>query len=426
MKIINSTTHKDGNKFVITPRRRFWRDKSGKFYPVEFQAMSDNRYNIVIGGDRYTYWFSPRSTNTPFLLIRDIVESGFWGLYIDGLGRTKPALIDNQHILFREIKDGVDIEFVVKNTGVEKRIIFKNRSALADFRFSIVGYPHRPAREKNCFTAGKIAFSGVSAYDSREDAIPSPVSASTVFDGRWLSFSLPEEFLDAAVFPITIDPTITIQPGADEGKDTFLIDQGDLPDRGNYWNEGICPEINSYFDARFSPPYQYRGLLQFDLSGIPAGMNILSATLYLYASYWAGTASSATFKLYRVTNEWQEGTKWGEIDEANWINRLPETAWNTPGGDYADEIATLTTTNNDDTVDITEAVQSWYNGIWQNYGMLFRITTESGYLIKRYGSSDYSDASKHPKLVIEYEEAPAIRRHFWMDEFGTLHPIGGY
>jgi len=415
MKIINSTTHKEGNKFVITPRRRFWRDKSGNFYPVEFQAMSNNRYNIIIGGDRYTYWFSPRSTNTPFLLIRDIVECGFWGLYIDGLGRTKPALIDNQHILFREIKDGVDIEFVVKNTGVEKRVIFKNRSALADFRFSIVGYPHRPAREKGCFAAGKIAFSGVSAYDSREDVMLSPVLASTIFDGRWLSFSLPEEFLDTAVFPITIDPTITIQPDADEGKDTMIAQEHPSYSYGSF----------KAMQVKNDSEKMQRALVQFNLSGIPAGANIISATFILYG-YPAGSGSG-NHELYRLTHSWVEGIFTHDPPVgATWNCYDYPNSWETAGGDYSDLLDTVWVgTHKDAIFDAKVAVQNWVNGTWANYGFIV-LKSEIYPSYNAFYSSDHSDTSKHPKLVVEYEERPAIRRHFWMDEFGTLHPIGGY
>ena len=70
------------------------------------------------------------------------------------------------------------------------------------------------------------------------------------------------------------------------------------------------------------------GLVRFDLSSIPAGTTIRTATLYLYSynvSKMAG--SSGFYAAHRITRDWTE-------TGSSHMNAAAGTPWTTPGGDF--------------------------------------------------------------------------------------------
>ena len=70
-----------------------------------------------------------------------------------------------------------------------------------------------------------------------------------------------------------------------------------------------------------------RSLLQFDLSGIPAGQFIASATLSVYAhTEWGSNPAADPIEVYRVVTPWTElGVTWNSADGT--------TPWTAAGGD---------------------------------------------------------------------------------------------
>src|SRR6185436_67569 len=111
---------------------------------------------------------------------------------------------------------------------------------------------------------------------------------------------------------------------------------------------------NAWFDAGTDGVNGVRrGLLRFNLSGIPAGSTITSAVVQLTVSKVppSGPAQSA-FDLYRLQAAWGEGNKAGanggtaSASEATWLDRMQGTAsWTSPGAaDDAASSASASTT----------------------------------------------------------------------------------
>ena len=172
--------------------------------------------------------------------------------------------------------------------------------------------------------------------------------------------------------------TLILQPDATAGLDTQI-------------HEGV-PTANygtiSTFGLRnySSTPFSIKGLLQFDLSGIPAGATITSATLTLTTKFFtAGTDFYVT--VYRVTSTWDElAVTW---------NTQPTVGASIATG----QLASVSDTSAD--FDLTTAVQNWYSGAWTNYGLRIDKDVNENKAITVY-SSDEATASYRPKLVIVY------------------------
>lgn len=136
------------------------------------------------------------------------------------------------------------------------------------------------------------------------------------------------------------------------------------------------------------------------LPELPAGAQILSATLSLYTVPWGEDNRYATVAAHRLLREWQPET-------ANYL-----TPWSTPGlqagVDYQDE--PFRTIELDDLlhaegwleVDVTALVQDWLAGE-PNHGLVIRLTGESyGMAHLWVYSGEYEDPNLRPRFSLAY------------------------
>jgi hypothetical protein len=153
----------------------------------------------------------------------------------------------------------------------------------------------------------------------------------------------------------------------------------------------------------------YRGLISFDLSSIPANASITSATLTLAREGSDNRTQPTTIGIYRPGNTWN--------NTATWNIRQTGTNWTSSGGDWFDlnNIAQGTTpysevtyplnTASDANFDVKTLVQKYINGTYPNTGFFLKATeTNSTYLA--FHSMESLTAAKRPKLVINYTTGP--------------------
>ncbi len=143
-----------------------------------------------------------------------------------------------------------------------------------------------------------------------------------------------------------------------------------------------------------------RCIVKFDLSTIPAGTTITSATLSLYSYYPAQTkGSGGQYGVYAVTAPWSEG-------QVTWNVAASSTSWATPGGDFMpDPDATCNKLSSTAVPawynwDVTNRVNSWLSGTSDNDGWIVKCTDENihnqDYLYPKEGTT----VSNRPKLVL--------------------------
>ncbi|MBA7609749.1 hypothetical protein ES703_16943 [subsurface metagenome] len=173
---------------------------------------------------------------------------------------------------------------------------------------------------------------------------------------------------------------ITLQPGS-EGKDNYV--SGTWPDN-NYGD-------NAYFYVgTYAVSNYYRAYFQFDLSTISADARVTDADLKLY-QYSSIGSGNFQIGLHKVTSNWEENTMTYNLQPTS-----------------SSETEALRTVYTGSTTwrswDIDDLVQGWLDGSITNQGMLLKSTDEtlSSSLGIRLYSSDYSNATYRPKLVISY------------------------
>ena len=170
---------------------------------------------------------------------------------------------------------------------------------------------------------------------------------------------------------------LTLQPDGTAGKDAFIT----------FHNVDSNYGDSEYLSLNHGEDFPVYSLIEFDISAIPAGAVITSATLELLEFNNCGENRNA-IEIHLNDAAWEEGT-------VTW-NNAPSF-----GSSYVN--------NSGDTsscewliFDVTNAVQDWYDGTFSNYG--FQMTGPSGERVFKYiRSSDYATAAERPILRVNYE-----------------------
>lgn len=168
---------------------------------------------------------------------------------------------------------------------------------------------------------------------------------------------------------------ITIQRGAGPAGVTDAVLWQDTPE----WSDGV----NSVLSTGTSSAGLRNSLLQFDLSGVPAGASVVSASLSVNHLY---KTVDSTVRVHRATSAWDESTvTWGSFADAS----DPTIAASfISGGGFGFRSA-----------DITALAQGWVSGAVPNYGVLIE---EDAVEETEYLSSETENVEDRPKLDLCY------------------------
>jgi len=142
-----------------------------------------------------------------------------------------------------------------------------------------------------------------------------------------------------------------------------------------------------------------RALVQWDTYWLPENATISNANTHLWQLDYTGSPY-CEIATHRLTNYWWE-------QETSWNSRYTSQAWNTAGGDFdTTPLATVSVYTNTEQWtwmgDVTSLVTNWHNNTYQNYGVLYKGTSESGSSNDRFFAlSDYS-SWQNPALGVNY------------------------
>jgi uncharacterized protein YjdB len=178
----------------------------------------------------------------------------------------------------------------------------------------------------------------------------------------------------------------------------------------NTRNYGSCPVIGFEPDAG----YIDNSLLEFDLTTLPAGATITGATLRLvHANYspWGEGGDPFTINVKRLTRAWVEGTACdaNQTGSSTW-NSAGSVNWTSAGGDFASTVYGSFTGGAADaagtvyTVDVMNLVNEWYNGTFNNFGMILQPGADpnGGDEFWYVDSDDATNAANRPQLLVTY------------------------
>ncbi len=193
---------------------------------------------------------------------------------------------------------------------------------------------------------------------------------------------VPETVSQFALEIIGRNFSIAIQPDAAEGKDAYISSSSPNTNYGTA--DPLKVQTNSL-----------RTLIGWNLSSIPQDAVISSAIMRLYVPSVQKTNNN-NVNVYRLTRQWYENNvTWNKYDGSH--------SWTTAGGDYNGTVWASTPVGASRKYyywDVTGLVGSWHNSTYPNYGLI--LVSQSANNRKDFSSSDCSNASRRPALLVNY------------------------
>jgi len=155
-------------------------------------------------------------------------------------------------------------------------------------------------------------------------------------------------------------------------------------------NFGTATTLSVRSTTTGNPENNYRTLVRFNLSSLPSGATILSATLRLRMNQ--APSASRSYDAYRVTASWSETT----------------ITWNNQPAVAAGATSTTDTGTTSDVWlewNVTSDVQAFISGSQGNFGWRIKdqIESASGDFQSTFGSREATDTEHDPRLVIVYQ-----------------------
>lgn len=160
-------------------------------------------------------------------------------------------------------------------------------------------------------------------------------------------------------------------------------------------SDRTAPELAAAAWTNAGSPALTRGIFKFDFSNIPANATIVSAKLTLYSDPTplngdmvnANYGDNNSMLLQKVTSAWSNNVTWQ----------------NQPSTDASKQITLPHTEKSFEDlkdIDVTNLVKDMLPN--KNFGFLIKLQNERPFNSRVFCSSKYPDATKHPKLVIQY------------------------
>lgn len=182
-----------------------------------------------------------------------------------------------------------------------------------------------------------------------------------------------------------------------------------------------------------------RGLIRFDVSEIPAGSTVVSATLRMQIVWRPQSAAyPVTTNLHRCTEDWGESTSNSPggagvpaaPGDATWTDRFhPDVEWTTPGGDFvADPSSEVSVVAPGpyffEGEGIAADIQAWIDGA-PNFGWVLIGDESTASSAAKWVSRENVAPTIRPRLTVEVELPETIRMLRPVRD-GTIHgPIDG-
>ena len=283
--------------------------------------------------------------------------------------------LNREEVIYEELLEGIDFTYQVLSNKIKEAIILKDKTKIQnelDFIIEtdlelILNNRTIEARDKNNIIFIMEAPYMIDNEGKRNDNSYYELEKhNTHYD---VILKLDTKWLEEAIFPVVIDPTITNKENENNVYDTFIY-----PGDTNI-NRNEKDYIKMGVERIDGKDIINRALLKFELPTIGTGSQIIGAEVSLIG-YIGKMGEKPEFKntifdIHRITQDWNE-------EDANWniMNDKYDTriesfgqlrdSLNIPPSEF---IAY------DNIFDITDLVKKWYSGT-PNYGFMMKAHME--------------------------------------------------
>jgi len=382
---IDNTLADDGSEYATSNSRvKFAKKTTGN--GVLF-TLHENNTKIAISLDGANKKVAGRVTNT-------VTEHGE-----EATELQKQMTLDklSSRILYPDILDGVDLEYVVKSGNIKENIIVKEKLDSYSYSFTI---------SLNNLTAILNADGSVSLKNASDEivyTIPSgymydangeyseavTYTLTDLGNGKYtFGVTADESWINSAdrAFPVTIDPPI-ISRGYNI-TDLYVSSE----------NPTINYQTEQYLNVRAS---YYKTYFKLNtLPTLPESAYITDA--FINMKYLGG--DEINVGAYQVMTDWDATISWDDLatsGEQSTILLDYKKILSSNGSDYWYSW------------DITSLVHEWYDGSSPNYGVCFSVVNDvSSSTVARFYSSESTVANSTPYLTVNYRDMKGLESYW--------------
>jgi RHS repeat-associated protein len=378
-----------------------WQEINNKLKPSGSKSLA---YKNTAG--LYEAYFASKARSFPLVQIKFNGEELSFSL-----NRLKPkpdknvytqarnvnAKVEGNKITYAGVYPFVDLTYQVGNSFLKENIVVKKYTGKNKFSFifQATGLTFKQDKEGyiNFFKEGEseslFCFEKPYAFDSNLDpSTTNDVYFKIVKRGSYyqIDLTVDKAWLESPsrVYPVTVDPTVKVQPGSSAGQDAFISSR--YPN-DNYAN-------TTYLKAGYNPNEsgKSRSFIKFSNAVLPSlgsGYVIQEATFYIYN--YGGWKASNRIDLRRVKSSWSESS----------------ITWNNQPSVGSREASYAKENYGWYSFDVTDLVKDWYSGDQTNYGLRLNARNEQYHNTKLFRSCEYGTSGYRPYLVINYNNRPS-------------------
>ncbi|HEX5996124.1 MAG TPA: DNRLRE domain-containing protein [Jiangellales bacterium] len=326
-----------------------YRDAAGQWAPIDTRVVATDRDGYAFANDTNTFGsaFGPTSDRLVTFDLRGRAVT------IGAAGQPRPVapVASGDTVRFPDVfGPGVDVAYRVAGDELKGAIVLAGRppaggpvqfTLTLDVRgLTVRGRPdgsigfYEPDVQREPLLVMPAPFmydSGVDPTSPYGAAASSAVTQTVYGEGDRLHVVVSADagwLADPArVYPVVIDPTIKIQPTPTQSQDAMIVSDGPNANYDGSWRLSVGTTDRA----------KARSLVKFDLTTVPPGTRLDSASLQLYYDQDHTTGSfDVPLEARRVTAPWTESTvTWRSINEA-----MGEVGGNVEVVDDADEGST--------------------------------------------------------------------------------------
>ncbi|MDF8265736.1 DNRLRE domain-containing protein [Luteipulveratus flavus] len=332
---------------VMSAEPVHYRDSKGKWQDI------DTRVSAGSGDDAFAAAknaFGVRFGRSSDRLMR--FEADGVSVSVGAAGDERPvkAQASGSSVTFADVFGSADVRYTVRPSGVKEDVLL---ASAADGAGPFVFELHTKGMSAKALPGGAVGLFTEGDKERPSYVLPAPVMTDSAAgrgaapatgkvtqtlkqDGDVLTVTLTPDaaWLTAPerVFPVMVDPSITVAPAPAAAQDTYLSEVNP----GNTYGGLDQMSVGVNGSAK-----RYRGLVRFDTSMIPAGTTIRSADLNMhYANTFSSDTTATPLQALAATKAWSEDTAtWTDMNAA--FN--PAQGYNRVVVDNADGLSTSST-----------------------------------------------------------------------------------
>jgi RHS repeat-associated protein len=418
----------------VSPGRLNYLDRSGEWQPLDLALEKTADGYRVKGHDRDIVFSTTIDGDTLVSIATDKAAVSIRAIGLDSVAeKTEEAIVD------RAAGGHEAVSFQAADYGVEFRAILDDAAAARTYRFALdaggltvaladdgrsilltsegVSPTQGPIKEHLGRISAPVLFdaNGVVAPTDAVTVKLAPIAGGETE----LTYTIADDWLAKARYPVTLDPTLCVQVGTSSGC---------TQNYGGGYLEAYAGS-NQLASGAASPSVLRVG---YDDLGAPdAVWNTLRTYLWFetksmfdFTANTTATITSATISLRQTDN--REGAHQNLMARPMKIAWAPGDGWGDIAGEYrpgydSPAVSTCSTGTTDCTVnlDVSDAVRSWYTRRgkeWKvNYGVEVKLVTELTTTAEvQFYPSTNGTLSNRPKLTITYE-VPKVAIDFHAD-----------